>query len=119
MRRSWFNLMEVVVAAGLCGLLFTAAIGGFRVMAGIQRETALRQTAVQVLDNSVERIAALTVRDGRAFQRILEQECAQAQTGSLERPSLTSTCAQQERAWRLAVGRANGRVLAEVRIPTG
>jgi len=116
MRRNAYNLMEIVVAVGLSGLLFSCAISAFRLMAQTQRETACRQTAMQVLDNTVERVAASGTRDRTSLGRILKDEFKKSELlGVSQRFGVR--CESRSGNWRLAVLRPNGRALAEVRIP--
>ena len=116
MRRHAYNLMEIVVAVGLSGLLFTCAINAFHLIGQTQRDTACRQTAIQVLDNTVERIAAQPARDRETLGRIFQDEFNKSDLPARSR-RFRARCETQNGEWQLAVLRPNGRALAAAGIP--
>ena len=116
MRQRAYNLMEIVVALGLSGVLFSCAISAFRLLAQTQHETANRQTAIQILDNTVERVAVLATRDRASLDRILQDEFGKSGLAGMNR-RFGVLCESGNGDWRLAVLRASGRPLADVRVP--
>jgi prepilin-type N-terminal cleavage/methylation domain-containing protein len=54
----WFTLIEVVAAMGVLALLTTGAYSGLRLTERMSTHYVVEDTALEVLDNAVERLAS-------------------------------------------------------------
>lgn len=77
-RCSGYVLLEVVMAIGLLAIVFTGTYSGMHCLENMQRRTAQRQTALDILDNTLERLAAEPVRTPQRCAAILRDEFSRA-----------------------------------------
>ncbi len=114
-RRTDFCLMEVVAATVLLGLTLTGAYSGFRLNDTMQRHYLQQQTALQVMDNVVERLAAEPEAAADRATELLRSEFASSQLSRFTHVAAAAEKRPGEIV--LQIVRQDHRLLASVRIP--
>ncbi len=109
-----FTLMELVCALGLLAMaatLFSASMHNFRIM---DKNFTRESRALQVLDNSIERISFEKKPDIKTIKEIFEDEFGRSVLeGDGE---VSNTCEIRENKILLKIKQKNGRKLAAVEI---
>ena len=113
--RQQFSLIEVMFALALLMAMGAGVFAGIRMNQTMQRHYVHEQAALQVLDNTLERIAAESAPALERVERILAEEYSASSLAEVSR--FSACCELRNSEVTLAVVDRNGRTLAEVRIP--
>ena len=109
-----FMLMEVVISISLLGIVMTGTFSGLRANRSFRRKLMLRNQAILVLDNTVERVSALSAPGLSDVQAVLTEEAAAAGLNKIE--GLQATCRAEKDTVRLRIGLGDKPPLAQLRI---
>jgi len=111
-----FTLIEIVVAAGLFGMLLVCVHGSVNVIRNMEREFSAEHLAVTTLDNVLERVVAEQTGDPTLIRRLFEEEF---QAGELnDRADVTTACDAAGDCLTLKISwQSSGKLLAQLRIP--
>jgi len=111
-----FMLMEVVSGIALLSLTLTGVYAGIHLNEKMLRHGSEQQLAVDVLDNVVERLAAMPPASLAQCRTAFEDELKRSSLTS--RKQLESRCTQAVDGRLHCLIRRRGHLLAEVRIGT-
>ena len=113
--RHYVMLIEVVFAMGLLLMLSTAFLASMRSVSRLNNLVAAEAQAVQVADNSVERLAALANYSSAQVKVIFMDEYNKSSLPIAKK--ITTKIIEQPNQLLLQFIKPNGRTLLEVKIP--